>query len=60
VSIVSENAFLCDILATAVFVLGKEDGLTLIEGIEGVEAIVVTKEGISSTSGVGERLLTTR
>ena len=45
VSIFAESATLADMLATAVFVLGKEKGVSLIENWEGAEALLVTDKG---------------
>ncbi len=42
VTIIAPTAIQTDALSTAVSVLGKEKGLTLLEKIEGVEAIVMT------------------
>lgn len=57
VTIISKDAFLSDILSTCVFVLGKKEGLSFIKGMDGVEAIIITKDGIFWTQGVKERLL---
>lgn len=42
VTIICPNAELADALATSVFVLGKEDGLKLINQLKGIECILVT------------------
>jgi thiamine biosynthesis lipoprotein len=34
-----------DALSTAAFVLGPAKGLDLLEGLEGVEGLIVTKDG---------------
>ncbi len=39
-SIFAKSAELCDALATAVFILGKDDGLTLINQLGGVEMVL--------------------
>jgi len=44
VTIVTDNAFDADALSTAVFVLGKERGMRLIESLPGVEGLIITKE----------------
>ena len=44
-TVVSSNAALADAWSTAVFVLGAEKGLKLIEQAPGLEAFVVTAEG---------------
>ncbi len=51
VSVIAEDAVTADALATAVSVKGGEKGLELIEGISGVEAILITNTGsIKKTS----------
>jgi len=44
VTIIADNATNADALATAVSVMGSENGLELIEKIPGVEAILITSE----------------
>lgn len=44
VTIVSDNTTEADALATAVFPLGADDGMKLIESLEGVDGIIVTGE----------------
>lgn len=44
VTVVAADAFTADALSTAVFVLGRERGMALIESLPGVEALLVTKE----------------
>jgi FAD:protein FMN transferase len=44
VTIVTDNAFDADALSTAVFVLGKEKGMELIESLPGVEGLIITRE----------------
>lgn len=44
VTIISPDAELSDALATAVFVMGKSQGLALINQIKGVEGLIVTDE----------------
>jgi len=54
VTIISDNATNADALATAVSVMGSEEGLELIENIPGTEAILITSEPefkIIKTSG---------
>jgi thiamine biosynthesis lipoprotein len=54
VTIISDNATKADALATAVSVMGSEEGLELIENIPGTEAILITSEPefkIIKTSG---------
>lgn len=45
VSIICPDAELADALATAVFVLGEEKGLTLVEQLRGIEAIAISETG---------------
>lgn len=52
VTILSESSMECDALSTAAFVLGTEEGTKLIESLEGVEAIFITRDRtVSCTSG---------
>ena len=44
VTIITDKAMDCDALATSVFVLGREKGLKLIESLENVEGLIITKE----------------
>ncbi|MCK5740051.1 FAD:protein FMN transferase, partial [bacterium] len=41
VTIVSETALLADALATAVFVLGVEKGMFLVDSLPGIEALIL-------------------
>lgn len=53
VSIVTEEACTADALSTTVFAMGLEDGTAFVEGLEGVDAIFVTRDGeLSWTSGL--------
>jgi thiamine biosynthesis lipoprotein len=45
VTIKAKDAVTADALATAVFVMGPEEGLRLVEATEGVEALIVTADG---------------
>ena len=45
VSVVAESAVAADALSTAVMVLGPEAGVRLLEPLDGVEGLVVTKSG---------------
>jgi thiamine biosynthesis lipoprotein len=60
-TVVAKGAMTADALATAVFVLGPEAGLALLEALPGVEGIVVDSDGKTSAStglvGVSERSL---
>ncbi len=44
VTIITKKAIDCDALATSVFVLGKEDGLSLIKRLKNVEGLLITKD----------------
>ena len=56
VSIVTDEALKADALSTMIFVQGVEQGLATAEGLEGVEAILITKEQvIYTTSGLREQ-----
>lgn len=53
VSIVSDEACTADALSTSVFAMGLAEGTTFVEGLEGVEAVFVTRDGeVSWTSGL--------
>ncbi|WP_435623066.1 FAD:protein FMN transferase [Flagellimonas sp.] len=53
VSIFAKKVELCDALATAVFVMGRDTGLHMINQLDGVEAVVVDSENkIHKSSGV--------
>lgn len=43
-SIITKNSMDADSLSTSVFLLGSQEGIKLIEKIEGAEAIVITKD----------------
>jgi len=44
VSIFAKKAELCDALATAVFIMGRDSGIHLINQLDGVEVVLVDKE----------------
>lgn len=44
VTIISDSAIDGDALSTAVFILGHEKGMELVEELEGVDAVVITKD----------------
>jgi len=53
VSILAESSTMADGLSTATFLLGLEDGMALIESLDGIEAIMVTKDNkIHLSSGI--------
>ena len=57
VTVVAGTAMEADSLATAVFVLGPERGMALLQGRDGVEALLVTTEReILTTGGLEVRL----
>lgn len=56
VTIVSKDPTLADALSTAVFVMGRETGMKLIEGLEGVEGLIVDTFGeITLSSGLKDK-----
>lgn len=53
VSVFAKSAELCDALATAVFIMGKEAGLSLIDQLGGTEVILVDSDNkIHKSSGI--------
>ncbi len=53
VSVFAKNAELCDALATAVFIMGRDSGIHLINQIDGVEVVVVDSENkLHKSSGI--------
>jgi len=64
VTITSANAADADALATAVFVMGAERGMRLVEGLPGVEAVIVTGGeelgDVIVSSGLKERFVVSR
>ncbi|MBN1593928.1 MAG: FAD:protein FMN transferase [Candidatus Coatesbacteria bacterium] len=57
VTIVAKEAMLADALATAVFVMGPDAGLRLIDSMPGIEALIVDAEGHNSHSNGFRRFL---
>jgi thiamine biosynthesis lipoprotein len=52
-TVVADDAELADYLSTAVFVLGPQEGLALIAGIDGAEAIIVGADmGVTMSPGL--------
>jgi thiamine biosynthesis lipoprotein len=52
VTILSESSLEGDALSTAVFALGSEKGLALIESLEGTEAILISRDrSVTMSSG---------
>jgi thiamine biosynthesis lipoprotein len=61
VTIIAETGTQADALATAVFVMGVEDGLRLVESLNGVECLIVDDEReVHSSSGLAEYLSESR
>jgi thiamine biosynthesis lipoprotein len=53
VTVVASESLEADAMATAVFILGKENGLELIEGLPGIEGVLVDEQGkVFITSGL--------
>ncbi|WP_350287333.1 FAD:protein FMN transferase [uncultured Croceitalea sp.] len=53
VSIFAKSAELCDALATAVFIMGRDSGIHMINQLEGVEVVVVDEENeVHKSSGI--------
>jgi len=53
VTILAANCTKADILATAVFAMGAENGMALVESLSGVEALIVDSEGtVHRSSGL--------
>jgi thiamine biosynthesis lipoprotein len=44
VTIIADNAMTADALSTAVFVMGLEQGMALVEEMPGIEAIIITED----------------
>jgi len=44
VTIITDNGTAADALATSVFVLGREEGMTLVESLDGVECLIVDND----------------
>lgn len=56
-TVIADTCTEADALATAVFVMGYEEGLKLVESIEGVEALIIDSErNIYKSSGLGDYL----
>jgi thiamine biosynthesis lipoprotein len=58
VTIVTASAALADALSTGIFILGAEKGLPLLEGLPGVEGVIVTADNaVRMSPGLRERLV---
>ena len=54
-TVIADTAMDADALATAVFVLGEDKGIEMIEGLDGVECLIITDDKrIIRSSGFGE------
>lgn len=57
VTIISEKAIDGDVLSTAVFVMGLEEGLSFVEGLENIDAVLITRDKkMYATSGVVDKV----
>ena len=50
VTIVSPDSLRGDALSTACFILGPQDGMALVESLDGVEALFITEDGLLTAS----------
>lgn len=58
VTIIAGDAFDADALSTTVFAMGVEQGTAFIEGLEGIEAIFVTRDDtVTWTSGLEDKFV---
>ncbi len=54
-TVIADTCIKADALATSVFVLGPEDGMDLVESLDGVEALIIDSDkNIYSSSGLSE------
>ncbi len=54
-TIIADSSLLCDALSTATYVLGAQEGMALIEQLDGAEAIFITEDGeLLTSSGMEE------
>ena len=57
VTVVAPDALMADALATAAFVLGREEGLRLLESLDGIEGAIIDPEGkIHVSSGLASKI----
>lgn len=57
VTVVAPDALTADALATAVFVLGREEGLRLLEKLDGIEGMLVDPDGsVEVSSGLASQI----
>lgn len=58
VTIFSESSMEGDALSTAAFVLGTEEGMKLIESLEGIEAVFISRDrSVTYSSGAGDYMI---
>lgn len=50
ITVVTDNSALADVLSTALFCMPLEDGMALVDGLEGVEALWLSVDGVKSVS----------
>lgn len=52
-TIIAKSSLQCDALSTAVYVLGAQEGLALIESLDGAECVLITEDGtLQQSSGM--------
>lgn len=57
VTVTADTTLKADVLATSAFLMGPSDGLALLEKLDGVEGIIITKEKeVMKTSGIGSKI----
>ncbi len=57
VTIISDKAIDGDVLSTSVFILGLEEGLELLEGLDGIEGVIITNDNsVYTTSGMANKV----
>jgi thiamine biosynthesis lipoprotein len=57
VTVITKTAWAADALATAVFVLGPKKGMALVDKTDGVEAVIIDRNGgIKESGGLGNRV----
>ncbi len=57
VTVVHEELIWADALATAIFVMGPEKGIVLVEEMNGVEALIIDAKGeVTVSSGMKDRI----
>jgi thiamine biosynthesis lipoprotein len=60
VTVIAQDAVTADALATAIFVLGPSEGISLAERLPGIEAFVISKKDerldVHKTSGIAGKI----